>query len=73
LHIIELRKGGSKNRPNTNTTKKRSKEERRRKNNKHGHPATTKQDDHLKGHHNHRPNTLVQPQTQKNFLYGASD
>jgi hypothetical protein len=71
LRIIELRKGGSKNRPNTNTKNKRKKE-RRRKNN-HGHPATTKQDDYLKGHHNHKPNAPVQPQTQKNFLYGASD
>jgi hypothetical protein len=47
LCIIGLRKEGSKNRPNTNTTKKRNKERKRRKN-KQGHPATTKQEDHLK-------------------------
>jgi hypothetical protein len=69
LCIIELRKEeGSKNRPNTNTTKKRNKERKRRKN-KQGHPATTKQDDHLK----RAPHGPHPAPGSKNFLYEASN
>jgi hypothetical protein len=64
--IIELRKEGGSKIDQLQTQKKEEKKKRKK-----GHPTTTKQDDHLKDLHKHRPNAPAQPESVRETYHSA--